>query len=70
MKSSKIMSNFHDGVDSLLSRTVQIVAEAQRSRAPHPRAADKVAGIFAPPVAAAAMTTFLIRYFFDPALRL
>ena len=58
------------GADSLLSRIVQMVAGAQRSRAPIQGLADKVAGIFVPAVAAVAAMTFLIWYFFGPEPRL
>jgi Cu+-exporting ATPase len=54
------------GADSLLSRIVQMVAVAQRSRAPIQGLADKVAGIFVPTVAAVAAITFLIWYIFGP----
>jgi Cu+-exporting ATPase len=43
------------GVDTLLSRIVQMVAEAQRSRAPIQRMADVVSGWFVPAVVAAAV---------------
>ncbi len=42
------------GADTLLSRIVQMVAEAQRSRAPIQRMADRVSGWFVPAVIAAA----------------
>jgi len=58
------------GADSLLSRIVQMVAEAQRSRAPIQGLADKVAGIFVPTVAVIAVLTFLLWYFFGPEPRL
>ena len=58
------------GADSLLSRIVQMVAEAQRSRAPIQGLADRVAGIFVPAVAAIAVIAFLIWYFFGPEPRL
>ncbi len=47
------------GADTLLSRIVQMVAEAQRSRAPIQRLADGVAGWFVPAVMAAAIATFV-----------
>jgi len=58
------------GADSLLSRIVQMVAEAQRSRAPIQGVADKVAGVFVPAVVAVAVLTFVIWYFVGPQPRL
>jgi len=46
------------GADTLLSRIVQMVAEAQRSRAPIQRMADQVAGWFVPAVIAVAAVAF------------
>ena len=46
------------GADTLLSRIVQMVAEAQRSRAPIQRVADRVAGWFVPAVIAVALVAF------------
>jgi P-type Cu+ transporter len=54
------------GADSLLARIVQMVAEAQRSRAPIQGLVDKVSAIFVPTVAAIAVLTFLLWYFFGP----
>jgi Cu+-exporting ATPase len=45
------------GSETLLARIVQLVAEAQRSRAPIQRLADQVSGWFAPAVIVAAMAT-------------
>ncbi len=48
------------GADTLLSRIVQMVAQAQRSRAPIQRMADKVSGWFVPAVIAAALIAALV----------
>jgi Cu+-exporting ATPase len=58
------------GADSLLSRIVQMVADAQRSRAPIQGLVDKVSGIFVPAVAAIAVITFFVWFFFGPEPRL
>ena len=58
------------GADSLLSRIVQMVADAQRSRAPIQGLADRVAGVFVPAVASAAVGAFLVWYFLGPEPRL
>ncbi len=47
------------GSDTLLARIVKLVSEAQRSRAPMQRLADKVAGYFVPGVVVAAILAFL-----------
>ncbi|PTL81795.1 heavy metal translocating P-type ATPase [Vitiosangium sp. GDMCC 1.1324] len=58
------------GRDTLLSRIVQRVSEAQRSRAPIQRLADKVAAVFVPVVIAVSGVTFLVWAFFGPEPRL
>jgi Cu+-exporting ATPase len=58
------------GADSLLARIVQMVAEAQRSRAPIQGLVDRVAGVFVPAVATVAALTFLLWYFLGPEPRL
>ena len=54
------------GRDTLLARIVQMVSEAQRSRAPIQRVADVVAGYFVPLVVAAAVLTALIWALWGP----
>jgi heavy metal translocating P-type ATPase len=46
------------GRDTLLARIVQMVAQAQRSRAPIQRLADQVSGVFVPAVIMAALLAF------------
>ena len=58
------------GTDSMLSRIVQMVAEAQRSRAPIQRMADRVASWFVPAVILTAMIAFAAWLFFGPEPRL
>jgi Cu+-exporting ATPase len=48
------------GAETLLSQIVQMVAEAQRSRAPIQRLADAVAGYFVPSVILSAVITFIV----------
>jgi Cu+-exporting ATPase len=48
------------GQDTMLSRIIGIVADAQRSRAPIQKVADSVAGYFVPAVLAIAALTFLV----------
>jgi P-type Cu+ transporter len=54
------------GNDTLLGRIVQMVAEAQRSRAPIQGLADKVAGIFVPAVLAVSILTFALWMWLGP----
>ena len=49
------------GADTLLSQIVQMVAQAQRSRAPIQRLADRVSGWFVPTVIGVAVLAALIR---------
>lgn len=48
------------GADTMLSRIVDLVAKAQRSRAPIQGAVDRVSAVFVPAVVAAAILAFLI----------
>jgi len=54
------------GRDSMLSRIVQMVADAQRSRAPIQRLADRVASWFVPLVIAVALLAFAAWMMFGP----
>jgi len=58
------------GKDTLLARIVSMVAEAQRSRAPIQKLADKVSGIFVPAVILVAMVTFVVWFSVGPEPRL
>ena len=67
---SFIMRAEHVGSETLLAQIVQMVAHAQRSRAPIQRLADKVAGIFVPAVVAVAVLSFVAWAFLGPEPRL
>ena len=54
------------GRDTMLARIVDMVARAQRSRAPIQRLADRVAGWFVPAVIAAAVLAFVAWMAFGP----
>ncbi len=54
------------GADTMLSRIVQMVAEAQRSRAPIQRLADAVAGYFVPVVVVIAIVAFIVWAIWGP----
>jgi Cu+-exporting ATPase len=54
------------GRETLLSQIVQMVADAQRSRAPIQRLADQVAGWFVPTVIAVAIVAFAAWAWFGP----
>jgi P-type Cu+ transporter len=58
------------GADSLLAQIVQMVAEAQRSRAPIQRFADRVAAYFVPTVILIALITFIAWALIGPEPRL
>lgn len=54
------------GKDTLLSQIVQMVSQAQRSRAPIQRLADHVAAIFVPAVIGASVLTFIVWAIWGP----
>ncbi|MFQ5345853.1 MAG: heavy metal translocating P-type ATPase [Mariprofundus sp.] len=58
------------GADTLLSQIVNMVAEAQRSRAPIQKMADTVAGYFVPAVIGIALVAFAAWFFVGPEPRL
>lgn len=58
------------GSETLLAQIVQMVAEAQRSRAPIQRLADVVAAYFVPIVIAIAVITFIVWSAFGPEPRM
>jgi Cu+-exporting ATPase len=56
---SLIMEAQRVGAETMLSQIVEMVASAQRSRAPIQKVADSVAGIFVPSVVAVAVLAFI-----------
>ncbi|MGE3645032.1 MAG: heavy metal translocating P-type ATPase [Beijerinckiaceae bacterium] len=58
------------GKDTMLAQIVQMVAQAQRSRAPIQRLADQVSGWFVPLVILVAVVAFLAWWWFGPEPRL
>ena len=57
---SFLMRTERIGSETLLAQIVQMVAEAQRSRAPIQKLADTVSGYFVPAVISLAVTTFIV----------
>jgi Cu+-exporting ATPase len=55
---SLVIEAEHVGSDTVLSQIVEMVASAQRSRAPIQKLADRVAGVFVPAVVAVAVLAF------------
>jgi Cu+-exporting ATPase len=67
---SVVMRAERVGSETLLSQIVQMVAEAQRSRAPIQRLADVVASYFVPAVILIAFVTFFVWAFLGPEPRM
>jgi Cu+-exporting ATPase len=63
---SLVMRSERVGAQTMLSQIVQMVAQAQRSKAPMQRMADQVAGWFVMAVVAIAVLTFFVWGFFGP----
>ena len=64
--STLIMQATKVGSDTMLSQIVQMVAQAQRSRAPIQQLADTVSGYFVPAVVLSALLAFMGWWFFGP----
>ena len=67
---SFIMQAERVGSETLLARIVQLVGQAQRSRAPIQRLADRVAAWFVPTVVGVALITFVVWLLIGPQPRL
>jgi Cu+-exporting ATPase len=63
---SFVMKAERVGADTLLAQIVKMVSEAQRSRAPIQRLADKVASWFVPAVLVSSVITFVVWAIFGP----
>jgi Cu+-exporting ATPase len=63
---SFVMTAERVGKDTLLAKIVQMVADAQRSRAPIQKLADTVAGFFVPTVVLVALLTFAVWALWGP----
>lgn len=70
MSGSLIMTAEKVGADTTLSRIVEMVASAQRSRAPIQGVVDRVSAVFVPAVVLAAALAFLLWFFVGPEPRL
>ena len=67
---SLVMQAEHVGSETLLAQIVQLVSQAQRSRAPIQRLADRVSAWFVPTVVAIAVVTFVTWLALGPQPRL
>ena len=69
-RGSLLMRAERVGRDTVLARIVELVASAQRSKAPLQRLADRVSAWFVPAVVAVAVLTFLLWWWLGPEPRL
>jgi Cu+-exporting ATPase len=67
---SFVMKAERVGADTLLAQIVKMVSDAQRTRAPIQRLADRVSSYFVPAVMLAAVATFTVWYLIGPQPRL
>ncbi len=67
---SLVMRAERVGADTLLSQIVKMVSEAQRSRAPTQKLADRVSAYFVPAVILSAIVSFIVWYAVGPQSRL
>ncbi len=65
-----VMRTERVGNETMLAQIVRMVSEAQRSRAPVQKLADKVAGYFVPSVVLIAVLTFVVWAIFGPQPRM
>jgi P-type Cu+ transporter len=69
-KGSIVIEAIRVGKNTVLSKVIRLVEEAQFTKAPVQRLADKVAGIFVPSVIVIAFAALGVWYFFGPEPRL
>jgi P-type Cu+ transporter len=69
-KGSMVIKAIRVGKDTVLSKVIRLVEEAQFTKAPVQRLADKVAGIFVPVVIVIALLALGVWYVFGPEPRL
>lgn len=65
-----VMRAEHVGADTMLAQIVRMVSQAQRTRAPIQRVADRVSGLFVPAVVVAAIITFVVWLLVGPEPRI
>ncbi|WP_375724622.1 heavy metal translocating P-type ATPase [Arcobacter sp. KX21116] len=61
-----LMQTTKIGKDTLISQIIEMVAQAQRSRAPIQKLADTISGYFVPVVVIISIITYIIWYLFGP----